>query len=73
MVCLQSVLRLLVTSNVPSSQNLVTLDDGGDTFLRNVCYYKSNIQEDGILHSHRLKTRNLTKLCSGYCVRLYVV
>jgi hypothetical protein len=40
-VFLRSALRLLVTVNVTSSPILVTPDDGGAKFLRNVGSYKS--------------------------------
>jgi hypothetical protein len=42
-------------------------EDGGDTFLRNVSSYKihmAHIPEDGILHSHAVKTSNPTCLQS---------
>jgi hypothetical protein len=54
-VFLRSVLRLLVTANVPSFADSCHLDDGGDMFLRNVGSYKSHTAQhpkDGILHSH---------------------
>jgi hypothetical protein len=39
-------------------------EDGGDTFLRNVCFYKTHILEDGIL----LSNKNLDDNCfvSGF-------
>jgi hypothetical protein len=39
-IIFRSVRRLLVTVNYPSSPILVTPDDGGAKFLRNVCSYK---------------------------------
>jgi hypothetical protein len=30
-------------------------EDGGDTFLRNLCSYNINFPEDGIVRSHRCK------------------
>jgi hypothetical protein len=51
---LRCVLRSLVTANaLPSS---CPLDDGGDTFLRNVGSYRShayNFTEGEIVHRHR--------------------
>jgi hypothetical protein len=38
---LRSVLRLLVTTNVFLDWRVLSPDDGGDTFLRIICSYKS--------------------------------
>jgi hypothetical protein len=55
-VFLRSVLRLLITDNVPSSPILVTLMIGVRRFSETSVLSpaaRRNIPEDGILHSHR--------------------
>jgi hypothetical protein len=48
-----SVLRLLITANIVPARRSCHPDDGGAMLLRNVCFYKNHIPEDGILRSRR--------------------